>query len=45
MLFVLLVLTVPVTISAVLYARWEYRRRGKLSVMGIDAHLRHVIRA
>ena len=31
----LLALTVPVAIVALLYARWEYRNRGKLSVLGL----------
>jgi protein-S-isoprenylcysteine O-methyltransferase Ste14 len=30
----LLALTVPVTAVALLYARWEYRKRGKLTLMG-----------
>jgi protein-S-isoprenylcysteine O-methyltransferase Ste14 len=30
----LLILTVPVTAGALLYARWEYRKRGKLTLMG-----------
>ena len=35
MLPVLLVLTVPVTAAALLYARWEYRKRKKLSLLGL----------
>ena len=35
MLPFLLVLTVPVSAVALLYARWEYRRRGKLTVLGL----------
>lgn len=35
MLTYLLVLTVPVTAVAILYARWEYRRRGKLTLLGL----------
>ena len=35
MLPFLLVLTVPVTAVALLYALWEYRERGKLSVLGL----------
>ena len=35
MLIFLLALTVPVTTVALLYARWEYRKRGKLSVLGL----------
>ena len=35
MLPFLLVLTVPVTAAALLYARWEYRKRGKLSMLGL----------
>lgn len=35
MLTFLLALTVPVTAFAVLYARWEYRQRGKLTLMGL----------
>jgi protein-S-isoprenylcysteine O-methyltransferase Ste14 len=35
MLAFLLVLTVPVSAVALLYARWEYRRRGKLSLVGL----------
>jgi len=31
----LLALTVPVTAVALLYARWEYRKRGKLSMVGL----------
>ena len=30
----LLILSIPVTATALLYARWEYRRRGKLSLLG-----------
>lgn len=30
----LLALTVPVTAVALLYARWEYRKRGKLTISG-----------
>jgi protein-S-isoprenylcysteine O-methyltransferase Ste14 len=33
MLTFLLALTVPVTTIALLYARWEYRKRGKLTVL------------
>jgi protein-S-isoprenylcysteine O-methyltransferase Ste14 len=35
MLAFLLVLTVPVSAAALLYARSEYRRRGKLSLLGL----------
>jgi hypothetical protein len=35
MLVLLLALTVPVTTVALLYARWEYRKRGKLTVFGL----------
>ena len=35
MLTFLLALTVPVTTVALLYARWEYRKRGKLTVSGL----------
>jgi len=35
MLAFLLALTVPVTSVALLYARWEYRKRGKLTVLGL----------
>jgi len=35
MLASLLALTVPVTTVALLYARWEYRKRGKLTVLGL----------
>ena len=35
MLIFLLTLTVPVTTAALLYARWEYRKRGKLTVLGL----------
>ncbi len=35
MLGFLLALTVPVTAIALLYARWEYRRFGKLSLLGM----------
>jgi protein-S-isoprenylcysteine O-methyltransferase Ste14 len=31
----LLALTVPVTAVALIYARWEYRRLGKLSLLGL----------
>ena len=31
----LLALTVPVTAVAILYARWEYRKRGKLTLLGL----------
>jgi len=31
----LLILTVPVTTLALLYARWEYRKRGRLTVFGL----------
>ena len=34
MLSFLLTLTVPVTAVALFYARWEYRKRGKLTPMG-----------
>jgi len=30
-----LALTVPVTMVALVYARWEYRRRGKLTLIGL----------
>ena len=35
MLAFLLALTVPVTAVALLYARWEYRKRGKLTLLGL----------
>jgi protein-S-isoprenylcysteine O-methyltransferase Ste14 len=35
MLPYLLALTVPVTALALLYARWEYRKRGKLTLLGL----------
>ena len=35
MLGFLLALTVPVTAIALLYARWEYRRFGKLTLLGV----------
>ena len=35
MLVYLLALTVPVTAVALLYARWEYGKRGKLSLLGL----------
>lgn len=35
MLVYLLALTVPVMAVALIYARWEYRRRGKLSLLGL----------
>ena len=35
MLTFLLALTVPATAAAVLYARWEYRKRGKLTLLGL----------
>jgi len=35
MLTFLLALTLPVTTLALLYARWEYRVRGKLTVLGL----------
>ncbi len=35
MLTRLLILSVPVTAVALLYARWEYRRRGQLSLLGL----------
>ncbi len=35
MLGLLLALTVPVTAIAILYARWEYRRFGKLTLLGV----------
>lgn len=35
MLAYLLALTVPVSIIALLYARWEYRKRGKLTLFGL----------
>lgn len=31
----LLALTIPVTTVAIIYARWEYRKRGKLTVLGL----------
>jgi protein-S-isoprenylcysteine O-methyltransferase Ste14 len=31
----LLTLTIPVTAVALLYARWEYRKRGRLTVVGV----------
>ncbi len=34
MLTYLLALTIPVSATALLYARWEYRKRGKLTLMG-----------
>ena len=35
MLTYALALTVPTSIVALLYARWEYRKRGKLSLLGL----------
>lgn len=35
MLGLLLASTVPVTAVALLYARWEYRKRGKLTLLGL----------
>ena len=35
MLAYLLALTIPVTTVALLYARWEYRKRGKLTALGV----------
>ena len=35
MLAYILALTVPVTTVALLYARWEYRRRGRLTFVGV----------
>jgi len=35
MLIYLLVLTVPVSTVALLYARWEYRKFGKLTLLGL----------
>lgn len=35
MLLSLLALSVPVTIVALLYARWEYRKRGRLTLLGL----------
>ena len=35
MLAFLLALTIPVTTVALLYARWEYRKRGKLTLLGL----------
>ena len=35
MLTFLLALTVPVATVALLYARWEYRKRGRLTVLGL----------
>ena len=35
MLGYLLALTVPLTAFALLYARWEYRRKGKLTLLGV----------
>jgi protein-S-isoprenylcysteine O-methyltransferase Ste14 len=35
MLVFLLALTVPVTATALVFARWEYRKRGKLSLFGL----------
>ena len=35
MLAYTLALTVPVTMVALVYARWEYLRRGKLTLMGL----------
>jgi len=32
---ILLILTVPVTTVALLYAHWEYKKRGRLSVFGL----------
>jgi len=31
----LLALTIPVTVVALLYARWEYRKRGRLAFFGV----------
>lgn len=35
MLVLLLALSVPVTVGALLYARWEYRKRRKLTFIGL----------
>lgn len=35
MLYYLLILAIPVTAAALLYARWEYRRHGKLTLLGL----------
>jgi protein-S-isoprenylcysteine O-methyltransferase Ste14 len=35
MLPFLLILTIPVSAAALLYARWEYRKRGKLTLLGL----------
>lgn len=34
-LILLLTLTVPVTAVALLYGRWEYRQRGKMTILGM----------
>lgn len=34
MLVKLLILSIPITATALLFARWEYSRRGKLSLLG-----------
>ena len=31
----LLISTIPVTTLAILYARWEYRKKGKLTILGL----------
>jgi len=35
LLIFLLISSVPVTTAAILYARWEYRKRGKLTLLGL----------
>lgn len=35
MLVYLLILAIAVAVTALLYARWEYRRRGKLTLIGL----------
>src|SRR5210317_1000738 len=35
MLIQLLILAVVISLLALLYARWEYRKRGKLTLMGL----------
>ncbi len=35
MLTYLLILTIPTSVLSLLYARWEYRQRGKLTIFGL----------
>jgi protein-S-isoprenylcysteine O-methyltransferase Ste14 len=35
MLAILFLISIPVSAAALLYTRWEYRKRGKLSILGL----------